>query len=156
MQPVTIDAVDRRILEALRNDARITNSRLADLVGLSPSACLARHKRLEKLGVITGYRTEIALGLIRPSIRVMIEMRLARHSTDDFRHLEMLLREDDRVLEAAEISGKMDYYASLCLRDMNELRDFIDNLTEKAPVIEAVNSFVVLHMAKSPIGPPLE
>lgn len=156
MQSVTIDAVDRRILEALRNDARITNSRLAQLVRLSPSACLARHKRLEKLGVITGYRTEIALGLIRPSIRVMIEMRLARHSTNDFRHLEMLLREDDRVLEAAEISGKMDYYASLCLRDMDELRDFIDNLTEKAPVIEAVNSFVVLHMAKSPIGPPLE
>ena len=101
MQSVTIDAVDRRILEALRNDARITNSRLAQLVRLSPSACLARHKRLEKLGVITGYRTEIALGLIRPSIRVMIEMRLARHSTNDFRHLEMLLREDDRVLEAA-------------------------------------------------------
>lgn len=149
MQKNEIDAVDRKIIAILQKDGRITNLRLSEAVGLSPSACLARHRRLEKLGIIKGYRAEIDLAKLRPHIRVMVQMRLARHSTSDFRHLGKLLQDDERVVEAAEISGGMDYHASLCLRDMDELRDFIDDLTERAPVIEAVNSFIVLHEAKA-------
>lgn len=149
MQKNDIDAVDRKIVAVLQKDGRITNLRLSEAVGLSPSACLARHRRLERLGVIKGYRAEIDLGKLSPHIRVLLQIRLARHSTSDFRHLGKLLQDDERVVEAAEISGGMDYYASLCVGDMDELRDFIDDLTGRAPVIEAVNSFIVLHVAKS-------
>jgi Lrp/AsnC family leucine-responsive transcriptional regulator len=51
-----LDRIDRKVLAVLQRDGRVTNHRLAGLVGLSPSACLARVRRLEQTGVITGYR----------------------------------------------------------------------------------------------------
>ncbi|MBC2650221.1 Lrp/AsnC family transcriptional regulator [Novosphingobium aerophilum] len=151
-----IDAIDRKILAVLRRDGRITNARLAEEVGLSPSACLMRHKRLEREGIITGYRAELSLDQLRPTMRVLLEITLSRHSPEDFRVLETALCADPRVTEAGEVSGRIDYYASLCLHDTTELRDFIDTLTVKAPVIESVNSHVVLHLAKRSGAPPLE
>ncbi|MBC2667903.1 Lrp/AsnC family transcriptional regulator [Novosphingobium piscinae] len=151
-----IDAVDRKILDALRREGRITNARLAEVVGLSPSACLMRHKRLEREGIVSGYHAELNLDQLRPTIRVLLEITLSRHSPEDFRTLETLLCADPRVTEAAEISGRIDYYATLCLHDTAELRDFIDTLTTRAPVIESVASHVVLHLAKRSGAPPLE
>ncbi|MDE2618727.1 MAG: Lrp/AsnC family transcriptional regulator [Sphingomonadales bacterium] len=156
MALTNIDAIDRKILEVLRRDGRITNARLAEAVGLSPSACLMRHKRLESAGIVRGYQAEVNLDQIRPTIRVLLEITLARHSPDDFRVLETLLCEDPRVTEAAEVSGRIDYYALVCLHDTTELRDFIDTLTLRAPVIESVNSHVVLHLAKRTGAPPLD
>jgi DNA-binding Lrp family transcriptional regulator len=155
VQP-NLDALDRKILAVLQQDARITNARLAERVGLSPSACLARHRRLEDLGVIAGYRTEIAIERIRSTLRVIIQLKLKRHLPEDFRLLEALLQKDRRVVEAAEVSGVVDYYASLCVRDMADLRDCIDSLITAAPCIESVNSFVVMHPAKGFAGLPLE
>ena len=151
-----IDAIDRKILAVLRRDGRITNARLAEEVGLSPSACLMRHKRLERDGLITGYSAALNLDRLRPTIHVLLEITLSRHSVQDFRVLETLLCADPRVIEAGEISGRIDYYASLCLRDTAELREFIDTLMTNAPVIENVNSHVVLHLAKRSGAPPLE
>lgn len=144
----TLDAYDRKILVVLQREARITNARLAELVNLSPSACLARHRRLEEAGVITGYRAEISVERLRPVIRVLLQIKLRRHLPEDFRHLEALLRKDARVTEAAEISGEMDYFALVCVQDMVELRSLIEGLTIEAPSIEAVKSFVVMHPTK--------
>jgi len=156
MAYASIDAIDRKILRTLQRDGRISNARLAEAVGLSPSACLTRHKRLERMGLIAGYHARIALDRLRPTIRVLLDITLSRHSPEDFRAVETLLVNDPRVLEAAEISGKIDYPASLCLQDTAELRDFIDQLTLRAPVIESVNSHVVLYMAKDAGLPPLD
>lgn len=151
-----IDPIDRKILAVLRRDGRITNARLAEEVGLSPSACLMRHKRLEREGIITGYSAALSLDQLRPTMRVLLEITLSRHSPEDFRVLETVLCADPRVTEGGEISGRIDYYALLCLHDTTELRDFIDTLTVKAPVIESVSSHVILHLAKASGAPPLE
>ena len=156
MTQPSLDALDRKILAVLQQDARITNARLSERVALSPSACLARHRRLEALGVISGYRTEIALERVRSSLRVVVQLKLKSHLPDDFRLLETLLQKDPRVVEAAEVSGIVDYYATLCVRDMADLRDCIDSLVTAAPCIESVNSFVIMHTAKSFSGLPLD
>ena len=143
-----LDSYDRKILALLQHDGRITNARLSELVNLSPSACLARHRRLEEAGVITGYRAEISMERISSVIRVLLQIKLRRHLPEDFRHLEVLLRKDARVREAAEISGEMDYFAIVCVRDVVELRSLIEQLTIDAPSIECVKSFVVMHPTK--------
>lgn len=148
MSNPTLDAYDRKILAVLQREGRITNARLSELVNLSPSACLARHRRLEEAGIITGYRAEISVERLRSVIRVLLQIKLRRHLPEDFRHLETLLRKDARVTEAAEISGEMDYFAIVCVHDMVELRSMIEGLTIEAPSIECVKSFVVMHPTK--------
>ena len=119
----SIDRIDRKILAVLQRDGRITNAALAEEVALSPSACLARVRRLEHLGIITGYRADIAVERLRPVLLIYGEVTLKRHLPEDFRALEQLFAKDPRVLEAAEISGKSDYLVKVIVADMAEWRD---------------------------------
>lgn len=143
-----LDAFDRRILATLQREARITNAQLSSVVNLSPSACLVRHRRLEEAGVILGYRAEIALERLRPVIRVMLQIKLRRHQLEDFRQTEQLLRDDPRVIEAAEVSGEMDFCAMVCLQDIAELRSMIEELTAANPAIENIKSCIMIHSTK--------
>jgi DNA-binding Lrp family transcriptional regulator len=152
----SLDAFDRKILAILQREGRMTNARLSELVNLSPSACLARHRRLEEAGIIRGYRAEIALDRLRSTIRVLLQIKLGRHLPEDFRNIEKLLHNDPRVIEAAEISGDVDYFAIVCVDDVSELRSLIEELTIAAPFMDSVKSFVVLHATKPFAGVVLE
>ena len=119
----SIDRIDRKILAVLQRDGRITNAALAEEVALSPSACLARVRRLEQIGIITGYRADIAVEKLRAALLIYGEVTLKRHLPEDFRALEAMFAADPRVLEAAEISGKSDYLVKVLVTDMAEWRD---------------------------------
>ena len=81
----SIDRIDRKILAALQRDGRITNAALATEVALSPSACLARVRRLEAMGVITGYGAQVAIEKLRSALLIYGEVTLKRHLPEDFR-----------------------------------------------------------------------
>ncbi len=151
----SIDRIDRKILAALQRDGRITNAALADAVSLSPSACLARVRRLESLGVIAGYRAEIAVDKFRPAVLIYGEVTLKRHLPEDFRAIEALFNADPRVLEAAEISGKSDYMVKVLVADMAEWRELTAGWTAGPWQIERVSSSVSMHRAKEFAGYPL-
>src|SRR5680860_287361 len=78
-----MDEVDRSILAVLDTDGRISNAELAERVGLSPSPCLRRVRRLERTGVIRGYRAVIDPAAIGRSLRVLVGVRLVRHARTD-------------------------------------------------------------------------
>ena len=86
-----LDRIDLKILEALQRDGRISNSKLAKLVSLSPSACLARLRTLEASGVIVGYQTRIALETVREVMVVYAEVTMGKHVSTAFRHFEGVL-----------------------------------------------------------------
>ncbi len=151
----SIDRIDRKILAALQRDGRITNAALADEVALSPSACLARVRRLEQLGIITGYRADIAIERLRSALLIYGEVTLKRHLPEDFRALETLFAKDPRVLEAAEISGKSDYLVKVIVADMAEWRDLTAEWTAGPWQIERVSSSVAMHRTKGFAGYPL-
>ena len=151
----SIDRIDRKIIAVLQRDGRITNAALADEVALSPSACLARMRRLETMGVITGYRADIAVEKLRAALIIYGEVTLKRLLPDDFRAIEALFAEDPRVLEAAEISGKSDYMVKVLVTDMAEWRDLTAVWTAGPWQIERVSSSVAMHRTKGFSGYPL-
>ncbi|TPE60574.1 Lrp/AsnC family transcriptional regulator [Sandaracinobacter neustonicus] len=151
----SIDRIDRKILAVLQRDGRITNAALAEEVALSPSACLARVRRLEEVGIITGYRADVAVERLRPALIIYGEVTLKRHLPEDFRALESMFAADARVLEAAEISGKSDYLVKVLVTDMAEWRDLTAEWTAGPWQIERVSSSVAMHRTKGFSGYPL-
>src|SRR5260221_11737995 len=77
--PIDLDAIDRRILTELQADARLTNVELADRVGLSPSPCIRRLKRLEQDGVIEGYRATIDRAKVGLGLTLYVGVKVERH-----------------------------------------------------------------------------
>ena len=103
-----LDRIDLRILAALQADARITNQALADAVGLSPSACLTRVRRLEATGLILGYHARLAVERIRPAVTVFGEVTLKSHRPADLAVFEAELQEIPEVVEASQVSGPFE------------------------------------------------
>ncbi|MGF7008932.1 Lrp/AsnC family transcriptional regulator [Aminobacter sp. BE322] len=106
----SLDAIDRGIIRALRANARISNARLAEEVGLSPSACLRRVQLLEQDGVIRGYTAIIGSGAAEEGIAVMIQITLERQTEDYFNRFELAVRRHPEIKECYLMTGDADYF----------------------------------------------
>lgn len=145
---ITVDARDLAILRELQADGRLTNQALSDKVGLSASATLARTKRLEKAGVITGYGAHIDRGKLGPSVTVFAEVTLKRHHPEDFTRFDQVLAETPEVVEAAQVSGAYDYLIRVVTRDVPAWNDLVDRLTEADAGADKIVSRVMMKAAK--------
>ena len=117
------DTTDARLLEELQGDARLTNAELGRRVSLSPPAVADRLRRLERDGVITGYRAEVdpkALGYTLGAI-----MRV-RPSARQLPKVAELARESPEVVECHRITGEDCFFLKLHLRDIEHLEEVVD------------------------------
>jgi DNA-binding Lrp family transcriptional regulator len=142
-----LDRIDLRILAHLQKNGRITNVDLADAVGLSPSPCLIRVKRLEKAGYITGYGAHIRLEKLGNTQLVFTEVTLSDHRRDDFVRFETSVRGVDEIVECHLVSGGYDYLLKFVTRDVNHYQTVIEGLLERNIGIEKYFSYIVI---KSP------
>lgn len=104
-----MDATDRRILRALHRRARLTNAELAEEVGLSPSPCWTRVRRLEQAGVIQGYVAILDQASLGLPDTVIIEVMMEHHDEDSLRRFEQAVTEMPEVIEAWLVTGEYDY-----------------------------------------------
>src|SRR5256885_2907011 len=104
-----MDAVDRRILAELQRNGRISNVELAQRVNLSPSPCLRRLKRLERAGLIEGYRAVLDRRKVGLGLTVFVELKIEAHSTQTAAPLENLFREMEEVVACHIVSGPADF-----------------------------------------------
>lgn len=104
-----MDAIDRRILRALHRNARLTNAELAEEVGLSPSPCWTRVRRLEGAGVIRGYVAILDQAALAMPDTVIIEVMMEKHDDDSLRRFEQAVAEMPEVIEAWLVTGEYDY-----------------------------------------------
>src|SRR6187551_1382051 len=119
----TFDATDARLLTELQGDARLTNAELGRRVNLSPPAVADRLRRLERDGVITGYRAEVdakALGYTLGAI-----MRI-RPSARQLPKVAELARERPEVVECHRITGEDCFFLKLYVRDIAHLEEVVD------------------------------
>ena len=128
MHPQRLDQRDLAILAILQREGRITNQRLAEQIHLSPSACLERVKRLEHLGVVTGYGAEIALEKVLRCSTVYVEVTLKGHEAQDFERFETAIRQLPEVLECNAIGGGSDYLMKVVALDIAHYQELIDRL----------------------------
>ncbi|MDK4712351.1 Lrp/AsnC family transcriptional regulator [Rhizobium sp. CNPSo 4039] len=104
-----LDAIDRNILRLLRLDARVSNSKLASEVGLSPSACLRRIKLMEQAGVIRGYTALVDTSQAEASIAVIINITLERQTEEHLDRFEAAVRKHPEIKECFLMTGGSDY-----------------------------------------------
>ena len=142
-----LDAIDWKIVKELQGDGRMTNVDLADAVGLSPSPCLIRVKRLEQAGYISGYSAQLRLEKLGDTLTVFTEVTLTDHHREDFIRFETAIREVDEILECHLVSGGYDYLLRFLTRGVNHYQEIIESLLERNIGIEKYFSYIVI---KSP------
>ncbi len=153
---VRLDRIDLKILGVLQTDARITNQALSDKVGLSPSPCLQRVKRLEQEGLITGYLGQIDLGRLARTISVIATVTLASHSQDDFDAFEAAVADVPELVDCFKVSGQFDYFMRFVCPDITTYEQISDGLVRNGPEGIRVSSHVVLRVTKQFDGYPVE
>jgi DNA-binding Lrp family transcriptional regulator len=143
-----LDRLDFKILAQLQRNGRISNVDLSDAVGLSPSPCLSRVKRLEKAGYITGYGAHIALAKLGSTLTVFTQITLKDHRTQDFSKFEQRARRVDEIVECHLVSGGYDYLCKFIARDVAHYQEVIEGILEGDFGIEKYFSYIVI---KTPI-----
>jgi DNA-binding Lrp family transcriptional regulator len=142
----SVDAVDRALLELLAHDARITNQRLADRVGVAPSTALSRLRSLRERGVIRGFHAEVDLAALGRPLQALIAVRLAVHARDQIDDFTSAVRQLPGVLMVFHLTGVTDYLVWVAASDAQDLREFVvDHLATHPSVAHAETSLIYEH-----------
>ena len=145
-----LDELDRKILNELQADARISNAELARRVDLSPPATLARIRRLEESGLIEGYTTRINRNHAGYDLLCFVSVSLQVHDTDQLYAFRSAIREIPRVLECHHVTGDYDYLLKVVAKNTADLEDFLVNQLTPAPGVARIHTSVVLSETKPP------
>ncbi|MES2603931.1 MAG: Lrp/AsnC family transcriptional regulator [Pseudomonadota bacterium] len=152
-----LDRIDRRILQELQHNARISNQELADKVGLSPSPCLRRVKQLEEAGFIRGYVTELEAAKLGLKLMAIVHVAMDRHTPDRFEQFEATIKTYAHVLECIMITGQSaDYQLKVLVKDMDEYQAFLLNNLTRINGVSDVRSSFVLRQIVSTTALPLD
>jgi Lrp/AsnC family leucine-responsive transcriptional regulator len=149
MTTLELDAMDRRILSVLQADGRISNLDLAERVGLSPTPCSRRMKRLEETGVIIGYGARINPAALGLGVGVIMTVRLAKQTPADIAEFLAVVHRQPEITECLLVTGNLDYVLRLRVRDVEALRDFILSKIKNISCVAETSTMLVLDTSKS-------
>jgi Lrp/AsnC family leucine-responsive transcriptional regulator len=140
-----LDRYDRRILDLLQEDGRLSNQDLADRIGLSPSPCLRRVRALEESGIIAGYRALLDARQLGLTLMALIHISMDRHTPERFANFEARVAEFPEVLECLLITGQdADYQLKVIVRDMEAYQELLLNKITRIEGVSGVHSSFVL------------
>jgi DNA-binding Lrp family transcriptional regulator len=152
---VELDSVDWRILEELQNDATLANRTLAERVGLAPSSCLQRVRRLREQGVITGSHIVVDPAATGLSLEAIVSINVRPHTrevVDSFRTFVMAQRETRSLLH---VSGQADFLLHIAVADSAHLQNFlVDRLASRTEVRHFTSSIVLEQAYTRALTPP--
>lgn len=141
-----VDSVDAAILESLAADARISNQRIAERVGIAPSTSLARLRALRERGVIRGYHAEVDLAALGRPLQALIAVRLAVHAREQIDAFTSAVSELPGVVMVFHLTGVTDYLVWVAAADPQDLRGFVvDHLVTHPAVAHAETSLIYEH-----------
>ena len=143
-----LDRIDLKILDTLQREGRLPITELAERIGLSPSPCTERVRRLERSGVITGYHAKVDPHALGRPLLVFVELTLATKSEEIFAKVKRELQLVPEVLECHLVSGGFDYLVKARLSQMNDYRQLLGKMLKKIPVPAQSHSYVVMEEVK--------
>jgi DNA-binding Lrp family transcriptional regulator len=139
-----LDRLDVSILSHLQRNGRISNVDLANSVGLSPSPCLIRVKRLEKAGYITGYGAHVELAKLGSMQIVFTQVTLSDHRREDFDRFEAAVRSVDEIVECHLVSGGFDYLLKFITSGVAHYHSIAEQVLRQSVNIEKYFSYIVI------------
>ena len=148
-----LDAIDCRIVATLQADGRLSNIELAARVGLSPSPCLRRVKRLERDGYIDAYRAVLQRERIGLGFSVFIGVKIEGHANDQALAFEKAVLAMPEVVAFHLVSGEVDYFLEVVVPDLEHYRQFLITKLLELHIVREVRSNIAIQTLKA--GAPL-
>ncbi len=152
---ISLDAIDRRILERLQHDGRLSNADLAEQVGLSSSPCWRRVKALEEAGVIKGYAAQVDAKSVGLSVNVFMSVSLTTQTEKALKDFERAAAERPEVMECYLMTGDADYLIRVAVPDMAALERFILEQLSPMKEVEKIRSSFALKQVRYKTALPL-
>ena len=156
MGSIKLDDRDIKILAILSREGRISKSELAKRVNLSATPCWERLRRLEKAGIISGYRAEIELRLLAPQVSVFVMAELENHRSATFQAFEQAVAGYDEIISCWALGGGFDYLLHIITRDIDSYQRLIDDLLAKPAGLARYFTYIVTKPVKHSTNPPFE
>ena len=147
-----LDAVDRRMLEILQREGRISNAALAERLHLSPSPCLRRLRGLEHDGVISGYRAVLDRAKLGLGLTVFVELKVSEHSDRNAAAISEALLAEPEIVAAHIVSGAADFLLEVVVADLAAYERLMFGMLLPLPNVADVRSNFALRTVK-PAGP---
>ena len=155
MAAAKLDPIDLKILDAIQRDGRITKLALADKVGLSPTPCWMRLRKLEKAGIVSGYHARIAMRVVAPVATVLMEVTLASHRQADFDRFERVIRDIPEIVACWSVGGGVDYVLKVMARDIDAYQRLVDGLLDREIGIDRYFTYIVTKTVKEEMALPI-
>ena len=150
-----IDRIDRRILDVMQRDGRISNLKLAEAVSLSPTAVLARVQRLTKEGFILGYEARLNPLKLGAGMLVFVEVLLDRTTPNVFEQFKAAVQVRDEIMECHMVAGGFDYLLKTRTADMNSYREFAGSVLWQLPGVRETRTYAVMEEVKNSTAIPI-
>ncbi|MES9876073.1 MAG: Lrp/AsnC family transcriptional regulator [Candidatus Sedimenticola sp. PURPLELP] len=151
-----LDGFDRRILEILQHEGRISNQELAERIGLSQSPCLRRVRALEESGLISGYRAMVDAQKLGLTLFALIHISMDRHTPERFANFDATVSALPEVLECLLITGQdADYQLKVVVKDMEAYQELLLNKITRIEGVTGVHSSFVMRQVVARTALPL-
>ena len=147
-----MDSVDRKILELLQQNARITNVELAKANNMAPSSMLDRMRRLEERGIIQGYTAVLDAKKVGVGLEALVMICLDRHQAGSIDEFEDRVRAVPEIRACWHVAGRYDYAVHVGVRDIDHLGELIKHTLSSSPGIEKQETFLTLSTVKADRG----
>ncbi|MCW8943642.1 MAG: Lrp/AsnC family transcriptional regulator [Sedimenticola sp.] len=151
-----LDKLDKKILTLLQADSCLTNNELAEKVGLSPSPCWRRVKRLEEEGIITSRVTLISPSSVGLHVFAYALVSLENHNAETLEVFDRFVQESAQVLECSSMSGSYDYLLKIVSHSMDDYELLLSGQLLKLKGVRSVNTSFVLSQKKTTTALPLD
>lgn len=149
MPTEALDSTDKKIISVLQAEGRISNLELAERVGLSPTPCNRRVRRLEDIGVITGYGARINRSALGIGVSVMVNVRLSEQSPSDIEEFLAAIHRLPEISECLLVAGNLDYVLKVRAVDVEALKDFVLAKLKTIPCVSETTTMLILETVKS-------
>ncbi len=144
-----LDDTDKRLLDRIQDDCRLTNAQLAAELDISPSSCWRRIKSLEDIGLITGYHAVLDRDVAGFAFSAIVHVSLSRQEMDTVSEFVAAVSARPEILECFATTGDSDYHLRVAVQDITAFNQFLDGFLFRLPGIAHVRSNIILKDIKS-------
>lgn len=149
MSNYKFDQTDKKILEILQDNAKITNAQLSKEIGLSPAPTLERVKKLENIGVIKSYHAQLDQHEIGLGVSTFISVTLVGHKKDYINSFVQRILEVPEIVECHHITGQGDFILKVVAPDIPAYQKLVTEVISEIPEIDDMQSTVILSTFKN-------
>jgi len=144
----SLDTIDHKILKELLADARLTHQELSERIGLSPSPCARRIRKLEADGYITGYSARIDEAAMGFGVSIFVSVKLDQQVDNKLVTFEQELSKCPEVVDCWLMTGSFDYLLRVAVRDLNEYESFLTRRLTKIRGVASIESSIPIRRVK--------